>query len=119
MSEPQNKALTSVPLRDELGRLLPGHTANPGGRPRADAVRKLLEDASPGAAKRLIELSNSGDEGISLRATDSILDRSLGKPAVAITGADGGAIRHEHGMSEAAERIAEEIARALLGEGGE
>lgn len=119
MSEQQNSPGTRVVPRQPDGKLLPGARLNPGGRPKADEVRKLLADASPGAAKRLIELSNSGDEGISLRASDSILDRHIGKPAVAITGEDGGPIRHEHGMSEAAERIAEEIARALLGEGGD
>jgi hypothetical protein len=119
MSDLANSPVTRVVPRQPDGKLLPGARLNPSGRPKADEVRKLLEEASPGAANRLIELSKSADLGISLRATDSILDRHLGKPAVAITGADGGAIKHEHGMSEAAERIALEIAMALLGEGGE
>jgi hypothetical protein len=126
VSELGNKLVTSdvtsdyrAPRDPRTGQLLPGARLNPLGRPKADEVRKLLEEASPGAANRLITLSNSTDEAIALRATDSILDRHLGRPSVAITGADGGAIRHEHGMSEAAERIAEEIARALLGEGDE
>lgn len=63
-------------------------------------MRKLLADASPAAAKRLIELGNSTDDSISLRATDSLLDRVLGKPSQSLTGPDGGALRLEHSFSE-------------------
>jgi hypothetical protein len=46
-----------------------------------------------------------------------VLDRTLGKPTVAITGPDGGAIRHEHapGLSPRALDIMEEIRLALEG----
>ena len=33
------------PARDERGRLLPGHTANPGGRPPSRRIARLLEAA--------------------------------------------------------------------------
>jgi hypothetical protein len=36
--------------RDERGRLRPGHTANPNGRPRTSALAKLLEAAQAEAA---------------------------------------------------------------------
>jgi hypothetical protein len=48
MENEQDKTSTIKPSRDEKGRLLPGNTANPAGRPKGisikDRVRKFLEE---------------------------------------------------------------------------
>ena len=119
MDDRQNRALTRPPpARDAKGRLLPGHTANPGGRPRMDEIRGILAAHAPAAARKLVALMDSADEGIALRACEALLDRTLGKPAVAVTGADGGALRHEHtGFTPAVLGIIDEIRASLEGDG--
>jgi hypothetical protein len=106
-----------VAQRDEHGRFLRGSSGNPGGEMKAPrAIRALAMQHSVEALDKLIEHMRSDDAELSLRAAMAVLDRALGKPAQAITGPDDGPIRHEHGMSPAAERIAADIAAALLGE---
>lgn len=39
MEEPDNQAINK-PLRDEKGRLLPGNTANPNGRPKGQTLKE-------------------------------------------------------------------------------
>ena len=69
--------------RDRYGRLLPGTaTPNPGGRPRVpDELRAIFEAASPEAARKLAELVHDEDPRVALVASNSILDRVLGRPA--------------------------------------
>ena len=69
--------------RDERGHWLPGHSANPGGRPGVPKeIRATLRDLSPRAVERLGELLESEDERIRLEAAKAILDRHLGRPAI-------------------------------------
>jgi hypothetical protein len=66
--------------------MLPGHTPNPGGRPRStiEQVREALLPDLPLFLERLAELTQSNNETIRLQALREILDRLLGKPPVAI-----------------------------------
>lgn len=58
-----------------------GVSGNPGGRPKMDPeVKRILEAATPGCAKRLVELAASTDERISLAAIESIFNRVYGRP---------------------------------------
>lgn len=75
----QSEGIT--PARDVQGRLLPGHSGNPGGLPRAIAkARRLLTRDAPAAARLLRQLMASEDEKIQLAAACEILDRTAGKP---------------------------------------
>ena len=70
-------------MRDDLGRFLPGNSANPGGRPGVpEVIKSRLRELSPRAVQRLGELLNSADERIQLEAAKAILDRHLGRPAI-------------------------------------
>jgi hypothetical protein len=40
-----NKNKQALPLRDEKGRLLPGQTANPSGRPKGVSITKMMMEA--------------------------------------------------------------------------
>lgn len=56
-------------------------SANPGGRPKMDPeVRRILEAATPDAARRLAELVKSPDEKVSLAAIDQVFNRIYGRP---------------------------------------
>ena len=69
--------------RDERGHWLPGHSANPGGRPGVpDVIKATLRELSPRAVERLGELLDSEDERIRLEAAKAILDRHLGRLAI-------------------------------------
>jgi len=59
----------------------PGQSGNPKGLSGAygEAV-SLARHAAPAAVRRLIELMHSDDERVALVASNSILDRALGKP---------------------------------------
>lgn len=84
--------------RDPKGRLLPGHSLNPGGRFRIDpVVKEMLIAATPKAAKRLIEALDAKvvvhyqgeevghyvDHAARMQAALAILDRLHGKPVQA------------------------------------
>lgn len=59
----------------------PGEVLNPGGRPKMDPeVKRILEAATPDAARRLVELLQSKDEKVSLAAIDQIFNRVYGRP---------------------------------------
>ena len=59
----------------------PGRSGNPGGRtPQYAECQSLCRDASPDAARRLIELMYSPDERVSLMAADKVLERAWGRP---------------------------------------
>ena len=44
-------------------------------------VKEIARTATPRAIQRQIELMESKDENVALKATNSILDRAFGKPA--------------------------------------
>ncbi len=89
-----DKQVKNKPLRDEKGRLLPGNTANPKGRPRkgqalAEWIRAEL-DKKHGktkktkgqiVAEKLVGQAIEGDG----RAMHEVLDRVLGKPPLTMT----------------------------------
>jgi predicted DNA-binding transcriptional regulator YafY len=59
----------------------PGQSGNPGGRTIEFAdCQRLCREASPDAARRLIELMNSEDERVALMAADKVLERAWGRP---------------------------------------
>lgn len=59
----------------------PGEVLNPSGRPKMDPeVRRILEAATPDAARRLAQLVNSPDEKVSLAAIDQVFNRIYGRP---------------------------------------
>jgi hypothetical protein len=75
----QNKPRTSPP-RDAEGRLLKGSTANPGGRPKTpEDIKEALAAANPRAIARLIELIDSKNEKVALKACELVIERNLGK----------------------------------------
>jgi hypothetical protein len=67
----------------------PGHSGNPGGRPRiAWEVRALAQQHAPDAIRVLVALmKGSEDERVRVAAASTVLDRALGRPeqAVAVT----------------------------------
>jgi Family of unknown function (DUF5681) len=82
MSDALPKQAETRPSRDERGRLLPGHTANPKGRPKGVDLRQLaetrafvedmsIEDALWDVVKAMIERAKGGD----VKAAQLILDR--------------------------------------------
>ena len=59
----------------------PGHSGNPGGRPKDEnEVRNLARRHSRRALERLIELIDSVDQRVALAAAKEVLDRAYGKP---------------------------------------
>jgi hypothetical protein len=60
----------------------PGQSGNPLGRKKLDPdIAALARAASPDAIKKQIELLQSKDENVALKAAAAILDRAWGKPA--------------------------------------
>jgi hypothetical protein len=58
-----------------------GQTGNPGGKTKQFAqCQRLCREASPDAARRLIELIQSEDERVALMAADKIFERAWGRP---------------------------------------
>jgi hypothetical protein len=75
----------TLPERYPDGRLKPGHTANPSGRPRVVAeLRDLARAHTPDALKRLVELLQSRNEQTALAAARELLDRGYGKPVQSV-----------------------------------
>jgi hypothetical protein len=71
--------------RDSHGRLLPGYSANPGGRPKVvEQIRDIALKAAPAAFKKVSDLVQSADERIALAASQEILNRAYGKPVQSI-----------------------------------
>ena len=62
-----------------------GQSGNPGGRPKTpEEIKALLRSGLPAAVRTVIRLATySKNENIRLAAAREILDRNLGKPAVA------------------------------------
>jgi len=60
-----------------------GKSGNPAGRPKGTTTKEICEILRghvPAAVERLLQLMNSEDEGISLKATLEVLNRGFGKP---------------------------------------
>src|SRR4029077_1095800 len=58
-----------------------GQTGNPGGKTKQFAqCQRLCREASPEAARRLIELMHSADERVALMAADKVFERAWGRP---------------------------------------
>src|ERR1700720_3815100 len=58
-----------------------GKSGNPGGRTKQFAqYQRLCREASPEAARRLIELMQSEDERVALMAADKVFERAWGRP---------------------------------------
>jgi hypothetical protein len=77
----------NAPTRRPNGTMLPGHTPNPGGRPRTaiEELRARYLPRLPEFFDGLVELAtNSQSEMVRLAAIREILDRLLGKPAVVV-----------------------------------
>lgn len=70
------------PLRDALGRLLPGQSANPRGRPKINTlVQQAARQEGLKCILKLIDLRDNGrSEKIQLAATQALLDRGFGRP---------------------------------------
>ncbi len=67
--------------RDAHGRLLPGFSGNPSGRPRVvKEIRELARQYVPAALKKIGELVGSEDERVALAASQEILNRVFGRP---------------------------------------
>lgn len=76
----------------------PGISTNPGGRPKSTpemiAARVNARAAAPRMVSILVSIADSeeADPTARIKACVAVLDRALGKPEQAITGADGGPI---------------------------
>jgi hypothetical protein len=71
--------------RDDHGRLLPGFSGNPSGRPRVVAqIRDMALKAAPAAFEKVCDLVRSVDERIALAASQEILNRAYGKPVQSV-----------------------------------
>jgi hypothetical protein len=80
--------MTVPAQRDARGRLLPGFSGNPGGRPKGiEAVRELLRPSAPAFVAALVDLLKSPNEMTRLAAFREFMDRLVGRP-VQVTEAD-------------------------------
>lgn len=94
VSAPENKK----PARDEKGRLLPGNTANPGGRPRTaklyrewlDAVDERIGiDRRRALWQRAYNIAIGGKDSDSTTALRLMFEYDMGRPAQMISSEDG------------------------------
>jgi hypothetical protein len=77
--------MTAPVTRDARGRLLPGASLNPGGRPATlEPVRALLRQHTEQFVTALVDLLSSKDDSVRLAAVKEYFDRLCGKP-VAVT----------------------------------
>lgn len=71
-----------------------GQSGNPGGRPKEDnEVKNLARVHTKRAIERLAFWMESDNPKASVAASQALLDRGYGKPAQAITGPEGQAVR--------------------------
>ena len=82
----------------QTGKFLPGNSANPGGRPKQEfsiaAVLRAELQARPNVIKRWVDLAESENDDVALRALISLANRVEGMPkqATELTGKDGEAM---------------------------
>jgi hypothetical protein len=63
----------------------PGQSGNPGGRVKVDVdVRALAREHGPLAFRRLVQLMQSDNEAVAVRAAEAVLDRAYGRPVQAM-----------------------------------
>ena len=95
MLEKQEKAR---PLRDEKGRLLPGQTANPYGRPKKYTIHDYI---TPEQVEEIIKIAKDKAEQGDINMIKMIVEHVFGKPRQSIehTGEDGEAIKVKHEFS--------------------
>jgi hypothetical protein len=87
----QGNKSPDAPLRDEQGRLLPGSTANPSGRPKLvrEFQQALRDRCYDKALDAITACLDDPDGKIRMSAVKEVFDRLFGKASQAITGADG------------------------------
>lgn len=110
-ARPAQTAITHVVARDEKGRILPGHTGNPGGRPKAATLAmEALEDNTGKLMKKAIELALDGDRILLM----FLLPYKLGRPShkLELTGSGGGPVK----VSSVRAQLADRLARLLVKE---
>src|SRR3954447_11797839 len=79
MAELQNKPAEVA--RDRSGRVLPGHTANPGGRPKVwREFQHAMRERSPEAIAKIDEALRSDDPQLVVWAVDKVLGYAWGRP---------------------------------------
>lgn len=92
----------------------PGHSGNPGGRPKIDQeVRRLAQEMSVEAIHTLGDImrDTEGDKRVRAMAANSILDRAVGKPVQAI--AHTGEINTGAPMADLMAQLPPEVRAAL------
>jgi hypothetical protein len=74
---------THVPVHGKgiLHPFQPGQSGNPSGKGGLfHEAQRICREASPQAARRMVELMNSDDPRVALLAADKVLERAWGKP---------------------------------------
>lgn len=101
-----SKVVNEANGRNEYGQLLPGHTANPGGRPktrpfRAAILKHLREhpDKFEALIAKAVDMAVLGDDTFFKELRDMV----DGKPAIQVTGADEGPL--EVNLSDARAKL--------------
>lgn len=111
---PENKK-PDAPSRDESGRIMPGSSGNPGGRPKAlrEYQKWLAENALEKAQLALLACLVDPDGRVKMMAVKEVADRLFGKAPQAITGEDGKPLMPEivGGLIETIRKLAGEPER--------
>ena len=101
-----------------------GQSGNPGGRPKRDReIRELAREYTEDALNALVHIAKHGQsEAARVSAATSVLAFGWGRPAMQITGRDGGPIVHAHelipqDLSTLSDRELEELASQVIGGG--
>ena len=95
------------PVRNHLGHFIPGHSGNPGGRPRDEhKLAELARSYTSEAVETLVELMRFGkDERVRGTAAQALLDRGWGKPKQELTAPETGAEGYLALLQQVNERI--------------
>lgn len=85
MSKPKKPKPSGGPPRDERGRILPGHSLNPGGVKDTGEVKALARKHTADAIDALAKIVRRGkSEAARVMAAEAILNRGWGKPTQAV-----------------------------------